>query len=59
MGKWVASKTGWFDYTARRALQVLPCSGREADRALTLARSALQDLSDGLGTADQWVRWMG
>ncbi len=59
MGKWVASKTGWFDYTARRALQVLPCSGREADRALTLARSALQELSDGLGAADQWVRWMG
>ena len=58
MGKWLASKVGWFDYSARRALRVLPCTDSEAEISLDQARTALMDLTRGLDHIGLWIGWM-
>jgi Ser/Thr protein kinase RdoA (MazF antagonist) len=58
MGKWLASKVGWFDYSARRALRELPCTDWEADISLDHARTTLTDLAQGLDHISSWIGWM-
>lgn len=58
LGKWLASKVGWFDYVARRALGVLPASRHEAIESVAAARATLEKLSVGVGHLGRWVRWM-
>ena len=58
LAKWLASKVGWFDYTAQRSLGALPGSPADVTESITAARDTLGELSAGMGQLERWVRWM-